>query len=129
MKKLLLFLSIITLSFTSCSKKDEFDPKKFEYDANLLYGTWYTDSYYDGGKNQNYKMDITLTFNSNGTFNSSGHAYFYHVEKYSLDGEYIHCNSCTIRVDRLSNDEMFIFWWLGDGIRDMQRAKFTKRIN
>lgn len=75
MRKILLMVLLSALAFTGCKKEET---SKFNYDLNMLYGTWDINEIYSKGE----WIDITkpgfenlaasATFNSNGSYQGKG---------------------------------------------------------
>lgn len=78
MKKILLMMVLTTLVLTGC-KKDEDEKSKFNYDINMLYGTWDITDVYNQGKWVDItkpgfeSMAASASFKSNGTYEGKGY--------------------------------------------------------
>lgn len=83
---LLLLCTVMSLSFTACSKDDE---PKFDYDINQIVGTWVVTDVNLGSDYVSWFMERTsATFNANGTY--SGRGYFgYGNGTYKAEGKTI----------------------------------------
>ena len=80
MKKVLFFAAILMIGFVACSNDDDYD--SFDFDRNLLYGTWRVTHIQSATGNE--FIDITTpitepiwgvttaTFNRNGTYSAVG---------------------------------------------------------
>lgn len=87
MKKLLLFLTIATLAFASCSKDEDKGLGDFSYDKELLFGTWKVTKLM--GTVWKYET-TTATFYPDGTY--YGRGYFGTGSgTYKLSGSRITC--------------------------------------
>lgn len=74
MKKVLYMLAMVLpmVVFTSCSKDDEDEPI-FDYDKNLIYGTWVISEIEVDGIWIDWMLDETsATFNPDGTYYGKG---------------------------------------------------------
>lgn len=91
MKKAFILLSAICLAFISCSKDDN-DLGQFDYDTEILFGTWQATNIVTGtGAEWPWSYGTTTaTFNSNGKY--SGKGYFGTGSgTYKLSGKNITC--------------------------------------
>lgn len=92
MKKLLLFLSIAILAFSGCSKDEGVDLGKFDYDTEIIFGTWQiTHTISQSGTEWEWsEASTTATFNRDGSY--SGKGYFGNgTGTYKLSGKTITC--------------------------------------
>lgn len=73
MKQTLLFFALVlSIAFTSCSKDD--DEPKFNYDINILIGTWEITEVDTGDGYDIWVLEATsATFNSDGTYVGKGY--------------------------------------------------------
>lgn len=87
MKNVLLLLTIAVLAFTSCKKDDDEGIGHFDYNKELLYGTW---EITDVSGFPWYHERTTATFNPDGTY--YGRGYFGTGSgTYKLSGKKITC--------------------------------------
>lgn len=87
MKKALLFLAIAALAFASCSSSDDDGIGNFDYDTELIYGTWEV-THADGFEWQ--YMTTTASFYPDGTYYGQG--YFGDGNgTYKLSGKRVTC--------------------------------------
>ena len=87
MKTLFLILTIASLSFASCSKDEDKDPGNFDYDKELLYGTWRIVECM--GITWPYQT-TTATFRPDGTYHGQGY-FGTGSGTYKLSGSRITC--------------------------------------